>query len=252
MIPLVKSVEVIKSPILETAYSRQQDAFRMKKVSTKEIFVYHKCSLPPEDKIQLIHHNLQVENASGFTYGRGIYFSEYPDVELGFIGSGLLLCKVMPGNEYLDKSYRLIPDDYNSKRVLASEGREEILIIENSSQILPLYFIKLRESSSNICPGPGIPYNYKVKNPTDNTPGPLENERLIPQITTVLSENVPRDIQVPNAQAEQEPICGSTSNNVPIQQAGPANSVSDILNNGKWISLIEFIRHRNISLYSKF
>ena len=75
----------------------------------------------------------------------------------------------------------------------------------------------------------------------------MNNERLIPQITTVLSENVPRDIQVPNAQSEQEPICGSTSNNVPIQQAGPASSVSDILNNGKWISLIEFIRHRNIS-----
>ena len=133
---------------------------------------------------------MKVENASGFSFGRGIYFSEYPDVELGYIGSGLLVCKVMPGNEYLDKSYRLIPDDYHSKRVPASEGRDEILIIENSSQILPCYFIKLSESNSNISPGAGIPYNYKVISPTANTPGPFEDERKIPQITTVLAENV--------------------------------------------------------------
>ena len=238
-IPAVESVEIIRSSILETAYARQKEAFQMKQISTRELYVYHKCSLPSEDKIELIHHNLKVENATGFTYGRGIYFSEYPDIELGYIGSGLLVCKVMPGNEYLDKSYRLIPDNYHSKRVLASEGREEILIIENSSQILPCYFIKLRESNSNITPGVGIPYNYKVNTPTDNTPGPLEDKANIPQIITVLAENVGSNIQIPEIQDdEEEPICGSTSSNVPVQQAGPATPVSEILNNGKLKLLI--------------
>ena len=227
-------MEIIRSPPLETAYSRQKEAFEMNNISTKEIYAYHKCSLPSEDKTELINHNLQVENATGFTFGRGIYFSEYPDIELGLIGSGLLMCKVMPGNEYLDKSYRLIPPNYDSKRVLASEGREEILIIENSSQILPCYFITLQESNLNICPGPGLPYNYKVKAPHDNRSSDLEDKNKVPRITTVLSENVPLDTIIPDTQElEQEPICGSTSGNIPGQSAGPATPVSEILNNGK-------------------
>ena len=232
-------MEIIRSPPLETAYSRQKEAFEMNNISTKELYAFHKCSLPSEDKTELINHNLQVENATGFTLGRGIYLSEYPDIELGYIGSGILMCKVMPGNEYLDKTYRLIPENYNSKRVLASEGREEILIIENSSQILPCYFIKLLESNTNICPGAGIPYNYKVQAPHDNSTRDLEDERKIPRIITVLSENVPPDTIIPDV---QEPICGSTSgtNNMPVQPAGPATPVSEILNNGKYDELVDF------------
>ena len=218
---------------MESAYSRQKEAFDMKNIAANEIYVYHKSEISREDKIEIIHNNLEVENCSGFTVGRGIYFSEYPDLHLGYSDSGLLLCKVMPGHEYLDKSYRLIPDNYNSKRVLASEGCEEMLIVENSSQILPCYYIHLDKTSVPACFPNNLAYSYKVKNPTDNRAGPLEDETKIPRLLTVYARNVPNSTNTPDPEdEEQEPICGSTSGNVPNIRA-PVTPISQILNNGK-------------------
>ena len=231
-IPSITSIEVIRSPPLETAYSRQKEAFEMQQIPTAEVYVYHKCEINAEDKLQIINNNLNVENTDGYRFGRGIYFTEYPDLRIGNSDSGLLLCKLMPGYENLDKSYRLIPENYNSKRVLASEGSEEILIVENSSQILPCYFIYLDRNSVRSSVTPNLPYTYKVKSPMDILVGPLEDESNIPHILTIHSENVPANTKAPDmCSEEQEPLCGSTSGNVPNPSRGPTTPVSQILNN---------------------
>ena len=223
---------------MDAAYERQREAFEMNNIPTKEIYVYHKGNILPEEKVDVIHNNLKVENTSGYTFGRGIYLSEYPDLRLGLSDSGLLLCKVMPGNEYLDKSYRLIPNDYNSKRVPSSKGMEEILIIENSSQILPCFFIHLSQNASLSSLPAHLPYTYKVVGATDNLIRPLEDQDKIPSTSTVYADSVPTSTtpQIRNndssSSSEEEGFCGSSSN-VPNTGRARSTPVSQILNNGK-------------------
>ena len=239
-IPSILSVEIIKSPPLESAYTRQQEAFEMNNIPTNEVYVYHKCKVSTEDVEEIINNNLKVENTSGYTFGRGIYLSEYPELEIGYSDSGLLLCKVLPGKEYLDKSYRLIPKDYNSKRVPASAGTEEILIVENSSQILPCYFIHLNKTSLSTSYAASLPYNYKVEVPSDNRVRPLDDEHLVPRVSVVYAKTVPTHTtaQVQNTD-EQEALCGSSTGNVPNPTPAPVTPVSQILNNGK-CTLVNF------------
>ena len=206
----------------------------MKSIPTNELFVYHKGKISKEDKIDVIHKNLRVENCSGHIFGRGIYFSEYPDIEIGNSESGLLLCKVMPGNENIDKSYRLIQEGYQSKRVLASEGQEETLIIENSSQILPYCWIHLVGKSVAVSKHADLPYKYDVRQPTDFSIGPLEDESKVPHILTVYAANIPTTSNEPEStEEEEEPLCGSTSGNVPNIIHVRTTPVSEVLNNGE-------------------
>ena len=231
-IPSISSIDIIRSHPLETAYSMQKEAFEMNNISTNEIYVYHKCEISIDDKEQVVHYNLKAENASGFTFGRGIYFSEYPDLKIGLSVSGLLLCKVMPGKEYLDQSYRLIPEHYNSKRVLASAGSEEILIVENSSQILPCYFIHLDNRALSTGGSSNMKYNYHVNIPMDTRTRALEDETKIPRTVTINAANIPANTVVPETiPEEQEPVCGSTTTNIPNQMRSTNNSTAYILNN---------------------
>ena len=93
-IPSIASIEVIKSQPLESAYNRQKEAFEMANVPTNEIFVYHMGMVSEQDKVEIIENNLKVANTSGYSFGRGIYFSEYPEQGIGYSKCGLLLCKV--------------------------------------------------------------------------------------------------------------------------------------------------------------
>ena len=64
-------------------------------------------------------------------------------------GDGLLLCRILPVKEYIDNSNCDIPQGYNSKKVLLRQPSEteavdtsgEMIIIENSDQILPFFVI---------------------------------------------------------------------------------------------------------------
>lgn len=81
-------------------------------------------------------------------YGKGNYFSEFPAVSLKY-GDGLLLCRILPGEEYVNSDDCDIPPGYNSKKVLLREipgtdianASGEMIIIENSNQILPFFVI---------------------------------------------------------------------------------------------------------------
>lgn len=142
-VPRVEFVEVLQNPRSESAFNRQKEAFEMMGIPTKQFLAYHNASVTTAEMKHIFRNNLRVQNASGFTNGRGVYFSENPDPEVARSTAGILVCKIMPGREYFDKSYRLIPDSYHSKRVPAQAGKDEIIIIENSSQILPAYVIHL-------------------------------------------------------------------------------------------------------------
>jgi hypothetical protein len=68
---------------------------------------------------------------------------------LGY-GSGLLLCRILPGKEFVNSTSCNIPAGYNSKKVLlnnqpgiaaAANASGEMIIIEKSDQILPFFVI---------------------------------------------------------------------------------------------------------------
>jgi len=79
-------------------------------------------------------------------YGAGIYFSEFPEVSIGYGNTGrLLLCRVLPGKSYDCPSTMLgqgLQAGYDSHRVHAdAEGRGHELVIFDADQILPCYVI---------------------------------------------------------------------------------------------------------------
>ena len=85
-------------------------------------------------------------------FGEGIYFSEMPAVSLMY-GNGLLLCKVVLG--YCETFRPLpgtakqpdIPEQFDSRKVLAGDGSGVIHVVKRLSQVLPYCVINLKNES---------------------------------------------------------------------------------------------------------
>ncbi|XP_046848079.1 uncharacterized protein LOC124441657 [Xenia sp. Carnegie-2017] len=91
--------------------------------------------------------NWQLSFAKLQAYGKENYFSEYPRISLGY-GKGLLLCRVLPGKEFVDATGIDIPVGYNSKKVLSNQtgtakanASGEMIIIKDSNNMLPFFVI---------------------------------------------------------------------------------------------------------------
>ena len=143
----VSSVDIVVNKNLEQKFEATRTKFRSQGISDREILAYHgtkKANIP-----NILNTNLQLSFAQRQAYGRGNYFSEFPAISLGY-GDGLLLCRILPGREFVDSSPSNIPSGYNSKKVLrmttagaagAANASGEMIIIENSDQILPFFVI---------------------------------------------------------------------------------------------------------------
>ena len=81
-------------------------------------------------------------NINGQAYGPGNYFSEFPDVSIpygqrGCGEIGLILFRILPGEEY-EGQINDIPPRYNTKKVQGdARGFGQRLIIKDSDQLLP-------------------------------------------------------------------------------------------------------------------
>lgn len=97
----------------------------------------------------IVENNFKVPGQQGFAhrtdtgfYGRGVYFSEYPNYSMGYISGAtqLLLCQVLPGNVYVCPSVvqgASLQQGYDSHM---SPDKKE-LVIFNSHHILPFYIV---------------------------------------------------------------------------------------------------------------
>ena len=75
-------------------------------------------------------------------HGPGNYFSEFPDISMGY-GDALILFRVLPGKEYTGGGSK--PPDFHSKKVGGNaEGFGDMLIVEDSAQFVPyaVYHLK--------------------------------------------------------------------------------------------------------------
>jgi hypothetical protein len=144
----ISSIDIVINKDLEDKFEATKQKFKSQGISDKEILAYHGTASTNIDSI--LRSNLQLSFAKRQAYGKGNYFSEFPAVSLVY-GDGLLLCRILPGKEYVDSTHCDIPQGYNSKKVLGSQltggsaaaanASGEIITIENSDQILPFFVI---------------------------------------------------------------------------------------------------------------
>ena len=144
----ISSIDIVINKDLEDKFETTRKKFQSQGIPDKEILAYHGTASTNIDSI--LKSNLQLSYAKRQAYGKGNYFSEFPAVSLGY-GDGLLLCRILPGKEYVNSTNCDIPPGYNSKKVLQSQptgdsaaaanASGDMIIIENSDQILPFFVI---------------------------------------------------------------------------------------------------------------
>jgi hypothetical protein len=143
----IKSIDIVINQDLSVQFEKTKREFKRKSIPDDEILAYH--GTDEKNINSILETNLQLGYARRQLYGKGNYFSEFPAISLGY-GDGLLLCRILPGTEKVDNSNCDIPQGYNSKKVLfskqsgtaaANAASGEMIIIENSDQILPFFVI---------------------------------------------------------------------------------------------------------------
>jgi len=152
---VVQSVDLYLNPALITKFEAMQAKLEAKYPGgdeSKPIFAFHGTKVENIDKIVEQNFDLsKLASGSGDRgwYGAGIYFSEFPEVSIGYGNTGkLLLCKVLPGKSY-DCPRKIVGQGlqpgYDSHRYSADqEGRGQELVIFDADQILPCYVVNYK------------------------------------------------------------------------------------------------------------
>ena len=95
----IKSIKVIKNYQLEAAFESKKKDFLTQNIPADPIFAYHGTQNDQATLDSILKNNFDMKYARRQVHGPGNYFSEYPDVSLGY-GSGLIFCQLLLGNEY--------------------------------------------------------------------------------------------------------------------------------------------------------
>lgn len=144
-------VEYVINPKLIKAFDQQRDQFKKRGIPSDIVLAFHGTkSRAVVDNI--VENNFDPAKIGSATdagwWGRGFYFSEFPDVSIGYGGGqNMLLCQLLPGKAF-DVSTRMdgqpLKRDFNSHRLAPNaQGYGQELIIDNPNQILPCYILHL-------------------------------------------------------------------------------------------------------------
>eukprot|EP00094_Tigriopus_californicus_P004591 TCALIF_04422-PA protein Name:"Similar to Tnks Tankyrase (Drosophila melanogaster)" AED:0.34 eAED:0.34 QI:0/-1/0/1/-1/1/1/0/459 len=135
----IQSVQYVVNPVLEMEFYDQKAKFKKAGIPDHEILAFYGTN--PSNVDSILSHNLSLEHSKRFAHGKGLYFSEYTNVSLGY-GDALILFKVLPGNEYQYQYEEWL--NYQSKCVSKSDdGYGQMLIVNNSKQFHPFLLYKL-------------------------------------------------------------------------------------------------------------
>ena len=88
-------IEFVINPELQRKFQAKKAEFKQRNIPDTTIFAFH--GTHQENIRSICQTNLTVINR--YCQGYGYYFSEYPDFSMDY-GNGLLMFKVLPGNEY--------------------------------------------------------------------------------------------------------------------------------------------------------
>jgi len=134
----IKSIEYVENDSIRATFMEKKSKFLAKKIPHDERLVFHGTN---EGNIEsILMENFRLDKCRRFAHGKGVYFSEFPDISLGY-GPGLLLCRVMLGRTYTGSG---LPEDWDSKLVAPDDqGKGQMVVVPNTKQILPAFIIRL-------------------------------------------------------------------------------------------------------------
>ena len=116
----ISSIEFVINPELQRKFEAKKAEFRQMKIPETVVFAFHGTA--EQNLRSICQSNLNRINRTA--HGHGYYFSEFPDISLGY-GQGLLMFKVLPGNEYVGREMNLHygPNaQFQSKKLPANSG----------------------------------------------------------------------------------------------------------------------------------
>jgi Fe2+ transport system protein FeoA len=133
----------IENPKLEEQFIAKKQRLLSLGCNGAEQLMFHGTHPANTHNICTGNFNLAVKSKR-FAYGRGIYFSQCPNISLGY-GSDLILCRVLPGlsqpkdvngNNYLK-------EEYDSLEGWGYDDTFNIIVIKTVEQILPYCIIRV-------------------------------------------------------------------------------------------------------------
>jgi len=134
----IKSIEYVENESIRAIFMEKKSKFLANKIPHNERLVFHGTKEGNIDSILM--ENLRLDKCRNFAHGKGVYFSEFPDISLGY-GPGLLLCRAMLGRTYTGSG---MPDGWDSKLVSPDDqGKGQMVVVPNTEQILPAFIIRL-------------------------------------------------------------------------------------------------------------
>lgn len=108
----IKSIIVVQNSALQKAFERKKDEFNRSGIPSDPIYAYHGTKSEDITVDSILMNNFDMAYAKRQAHGPGHYFSEYPDVSLGY-GPGLIFCQLLSGKEY--KGPNKVWPGFNSK-----------------------------------------------------------------------------------------------------------------------------------------
>ena len=137
----IKSVDfVVYSNDFRLKVRFEEKKMELEKVNlTEEILAFHGTNILNADSILNLNLDPHRSPKHGLRYGRGCYFSEFPDFSRKY-GEVLMLFRVLPGKEFEDETNddTWMQKGYHSKKVRPNTDRyAEQIIIQDPSQFLP-------------------------------------------------------------------------------------------------------------------
>merc|ERR1719402_963755 len=92
----IKSITIVNNQALHAAFEKKQKSFMSHKIPENIIFAYHGTTTDSTVIDNILKTNFDMSYARRQAHGPGNYFSEYPDISLGY-GAGLIFCSILPG-----------------------------------------------------------------------------------------------------------------------------------------------------------
>jgi len=134
----IKSIEYVENDSVLSSFMEKKAKFLADKIPHNERLVFHGTKEGNIDNI--LRENFRLDKCVRFAHGKGVYFSEFPDISLGY-GAGLLLCRVMLGRTFTGQG---LPEGWDSKLVAPdNQGKGQMVVVPNTKQILPAFIIRL-------------------------------------------------------------------------------------------------------------
>ena len=166
---VIQRIDFIAHPKLLSEYEEEKEKFRNRNITINEKLLFHGTHATSLNKILDDNFKLTADPVNRQklnTYGKGIYFSEFPAKSLQY-GEALMLCKVILGKEeVVQMGYQpTISDEYfrknyDSRKVIdkkrgskgGKDGPADIYMVPNPRQILPCYvmYLKKKEMRQNL------------------------------------------------------------------------------------------------------